>query len=180
MVLVNKQLGPAGFVRKCTSIDGLRSLRAVVNVPDAGPAPSRKNACWNSRDVLLGSCSWIRVASSTTNTCCEGTRRIVLVVGVTLWPLLHTGEVHGSGEECFHGGEDSARVGRSVDQMCGCWPRASANLLNSVTNVKRRLSTLSCMFCMGLEGQRFMRSIGCAFHRQGLLLLIERCHVGYP
>ena len=65
LALVSKQLETDGFVRNRTSLDGLKLLRAVVYVSDAGPDQKRGNACWNSRDIRLGSCSLNRIVSST-------------------------------------------------------------------------------------------------------------------
>ena len=66
-------------------------------------------------------------------TCCEGTvkvwRRIVSVVWVTSWLLLHTGEVHEFREGNFHGKENSVRMVRFVDvkYASGCCAKALTN-----------------------------------------------------
>ena len=41
-------------------------------------------------------------------------------------------------------------------------------------------STLSCVCCIRLAGQRIMLSMGSVFHRPGLLLSIESCQVVCP
>ena len=115
MALVSKHLETAGLVRNWTSLDGLKPLRAVVCVSDAG---SDQKKCRQYLLELARHSVWLLFFESD---CFMHKLALVLEAQlrygdefVSAWLLVHTGEVDEFREGYFHGKEDSVRVVRFV------------------------------------------------------------------